>query len=322
MRENRLRSIWKSGGAAVNGWLAIPNGFAAETMAHQGWDTLTIDLQHGVIDYAAMVTMLQAISTTSDRARRAGAVARARHPDEDARRRRLRRHLPDGQHARGRAEARGVHALRAARHAQLRSGPRAALWRRGLLRARERRHRHVRDDRDRAGAGQSRLPSSRSKGSTPSTSGHRTCRSRSAASRPSTSSSRRPRRRWSTSWRARRRMGSSPASTTEARRPRAGASPRASSSSPSDPMRACSPRDRRRSCGRCARPDSRAPQRGPCSAARQASPGGQQNRSAGREQEPTALLETFDGSRDPQPEGFLGRAAVRRCGRGCGRHRA
>jgi 4-hydroxy-2-oxoheptanedioate aldolase len=64
MRENRLRSIWKSGGAAVNGWLAIPASFAAETMAHQGWDTLTIDLQHGVVDYAAMVTMLQAISTT------------------------------------------------------------------------------------------------------------------------------------------------------------------------------------------------------------------------------------------------------------------
>jgi 4-hydroxy-2-oxoheptanedioate aldolase len=64
MRENRLRQIWKNGGAAVNGWLAIPNSFSAETMAHQGWDTLTIDLQHGVLDYQAMVPMLQAISTT------------------------------------------------------------------------------------------------------------------------------------------------------------------------------------------------------------------------------------------------------------------
>ena len=64
MRENRLRTIWKSGGAVVNGWLAIPNGFSAETMAHQGWDSLTIDLQHGVIDYSGMVPMLQAISTT------------------------------------------------------------------------------------------------------------------------------------------------------------------------------------------------------------------------------------------------------------------
>lgn len=64
MRENRLRTLWKAGEAAVNGWLAIPSSFSAETMAHQGWDTLTIDLQHGMVDYQAMVGMLQAISTT------------------------------------------------------------------------------------------------------------------------------------------------------------------------------------------------------------------------------------------------------------------
>ena len=65
MRENRLRTLWAADQAAVNGWLAIPNAFSAEVMAHQGWDTLTIDLQHGVIDYQAMVGMLQAISTTA-----------------------------------------------------------------------------------------------------------------------------------------------------------------------------------------------------------------------------------------------------------------
>jgi len=65
MRENRLRTLWSEDKAAVNGWLAIANSFCAETMAHQGWDTLTIDLQHGVIDYQAMVGMLQAISTTA-----------------------------------------------------------------------------------------------------------------------------------------------------------------------------------------------------------------------------------------------------------------
>jgi 4-hydroxy-2-oxoheptanedioate aldolase len=64
MRENRLRSLWAANTAAINGWLAIPNSFSAETMAHQGWDSLTIDLQHGVIDYPAAVTMLTAISTT------------------------------------------------------------------------------------------------------------------------------------------------------------------------------------------------------------------------------------------------------------------
>ncbi|MBS0433556.1 MAG: 2,4-dihydroxyhept-2-ene-1,7-dioic acid aldolase [Proteobacteria bacterium] len=65
MRENKLRTLWSEDKAAVNGWLAIANSFCAETMAHQGWDTLTIDLQHGVVDYQAMVGMLQAISTTA-----------------------------------------------------------------------------------------------------------------------------------------------------------------------------------------------------------------------------------------------------------------
>ena len=64
MRKNNLRAIWASGGAAVNGWLAIPNSFSAEIMAHAGWDSLTIDLQHGVQDYATSIAMLQAISTT------------------------------------------------------------------------------------------------------------------------------------------------------------------------------------------------------------------------------------------------------------------
>ena len=65
MRPNRLRQLWDDDKAAVNGWLAIPNSFSAEVMAHQGWDSLTIDLQHGVVDYAALVPMLQAISTTA-----------------------------------------------------------------------------------------------------------------------------------------------------------------------------------------------------------------------------------------------------------------
>ncbi len=64
MRENRIRTIWEAGGAAVNGWLAIPSCFSAETMAHQGWDSLTIDMQHGVVDYQTAVDMLTAISTT------------------------------------------------------------------------------------------------------------------------------------------------------------------------------------------------------------------------------------------------------------------
>jgi 4-hydroxy-2-oxoheptanedioate aldolase len=65
MKENKLRSIWREDGHALNCWLSIPDGYSAETMAHQGWDSLTIDMQHGVIDYQAAVSMMTAISTTS-----------------------------------------------------------------------------------------------------------------------------------------------------------------------------------------------------------------------------------------------------------------
>jgi 4-hydroxy-2-oxoheptanedioate aldolase len=64
VRENTLKSIWARGEAVVNGWLAIPSAFSAEVMAHQGFDSLTVDMQHGVVDYQVAVTMLQSISTT------------------------------------------------------------------------------------------------------------------------------------------------------------------------------------------------------------------------------------------------------------------
>jgi 4-hydroxy-2-oxoheptanedioate aldolase len=64
MRENSLKTLWQQDAYAVNGWLSLPATFSAEVMAHQGWDSLTIDLQHGLIDYQMGVGMLQAISTT------------------------------------------------------------------------------------------------------------------------------------------------------------------------------------------------------------------------------------------------------------------
>lgn len=61
MTPNRLRELWAADRTAVNGWLAVPSSFSAEVMAVQGWDTLTIDLQHGLIDAQSMLPMLQAI---------------------------------------------------------------------------------------------------------------------------------------------------------------------------------------------------------------------------------------------------------------------
>ena len=127
MRSNLLTEAWAEGRRTANGWLAIPSSFAAEVMAHQGWDSLTIDLQHGVVDYQAAVGMLQAISTTAAVPHGARALARARHPHEDARRRRLRRDLPDDQHRDEAEPARARLPLPAARQraASARSGPRS-----------------------------------------------------------------------------------------------------------------------------------------------------------------------------------------------------
>jgi len=64
MRANRVRDAWAAGRAVVNSWCGLPSGFSAEVMAHMGWDSLVIDMQHGVIDYQVMLSMLQGISTT------------------------------------------------------------------------------------------------------------------------------------------------------------------------------------------------------------------------------------------------------------------
>jgi len=64
MRKNALREKFKTATPVVNGWLHIPSTVSAEAMAHQGFDSLTLDLQHGLIDYSSALPMLQAISTT------------------------------------------------------------------------------------------------------------------------------------------------------------------------------------------------------------------------------------------------------------------
>jgi 4-hydroxy-2-oxoheptanedioate aldolase len=65
VRENRIRSIWGAGNNVINGWLGVPSTITAELMAHQDFDSVCVDLQHGSIDYQMAVGMLQAISTTN-----------------------------------------------------------------------------------------------------------------------------------------------------------------------------------------------------------------------------------------------------------------
>jgi 4-hydroxy-2-oxoheptanedioate aldolase len=61
MIPNRLKQLWAEGRATANGWLSIGSPFVAEIMAAQGYDSLTVDLQHGAFDYSAALPMLQAL---------------------------------------------------------------------------------------------------------------------------------------------------------------------------------------------------------------------------------------------------------------------
>ena len=58
---NNVKKVWASGKVVVNGWLAIPSGFTAEVIAQCGFDSATVDMQHGVQDYQSMVQCFQAM---------------------------------------------------------------------------------------------------------------------------------------------------------------------------------------------------------------------------------------------------------------------
>ena len=61
MIKNSVKALWENGSPAINGWLSIGNSFTAEIMAAQDYDSITIDMQHGALDYSATLPMLQAM---------------------------------------------------------------------------------------------------------------------------------------------------------------------------------------------------------------------------------------------------------------------
>ena len=51
-----------TGEKTINAWLATPNPHTAEVFAKAGFDAVTIDMQHGLHDYASAVDCLRAIA--------------------------------------------------------------------------------------------------------------------------------------------------------------------------------------------------------------------------------------------------------------------
>ncbi|MFW2544640.1 HpcH/HpaI aldolase family protein [Primorskyibacter sp. 2E107] len=61
MKKNPLKAIWAEGRPVLHGWLSIGSPFVAEIMAEQGYDAISIDGQHGALDYSDILPMLQAM---------------------------------------------------------------------------------------------------------------------------------------------------------------------------------------------------------------------------------------------------------------------
>lgn len=76
MMTNRLKEIWAEGRPALNGWCSIGNPFTAEIMAAQGYDSVTVDIQHGALDFSHALPMFQAMKGS-------GVVPMARVPWRD-----------------------------------------------------------------------------------------------------------------------------------------------------------------------------------------------------------------------------------------------
>lgn len=55
-----LRERWAARQTTLNGWLSIPSSLSAEVMAVRGFDSVTVDMQHGLIGYDTAFAMIGA----------------------------------------------------------------------------------------------------------------------------------------------------------------------------------------------------------------------------------------------------------------------
>ncbi len=76
MRINTTKRLLQEGKPAIGTWLNFPCVNSAEAMAHAGWDWVTVDMEHGPIDFEMLNNMFMAIGTT-------GAMPMCRIPDND-----------------------------------------------------------------------------------------------------------------------------------------------------------------------------------------------------------------------------------------------
>ena len=62
MKQQTLRDCWAKEKGAINAWCSIPSAVTAEMMSMNDFDSITIDMQHGLVDYQVALNILQVIS--------------------------------------------------------------------------------------------------------------------------------------------------------------------------------------------------------------------------------------------------------------------
>lgn len=62
MRKNLVKQKLLSGTSVVNAWISLDSEYATEVLSHSGYDSITIDLQHGMFDLDTAIKLLRAAS--------------------------------------------------------------------------------------------------------------------------------------------------------------------------------------------------------------------------------------------------------------------
>jgi len=65
VKDNGLKTTWADGGSTLGLWLSNANPGGAEVLCGLKFDYVNIDLQHGMIDYADAVSLLQAMQSSA-----------------------------------------------------------------------------------------------------------------------------------------------------------------------------------------------------------------------------------------------------------------
>ena len=59
--ENEILNLWNNRKPVLNSWMSSSSPFCAEVLAESGYDSITVDLQHGLNDYKDALSIFQAI---------------------------------------------------------------------------------------------------------------------------------------------------------------------------------------------------------------------------------------------------------------------